>query len=150
MADHVCVDCRALPEDERPPNPRKTQGGPRSQRCRPHRQARRVHVKAQAHARYVGNVYGLPPGFYDALYEAQGGRCAWCNLAGGKSRRLAVDHDHKCCPGSTSCGKCARGLLCSPCNQFISFRMRDDPEAIRRGARYLNEPPAQALLMNWG
>lgn len=101
------------------------------------------------HARYVGNTYGLPDGFYDALYEAQGGRCAWCGKASGKTKKLAVDHDHSCCPGSTSCGKCARGLLCAPCNTFLGYQMGDNPETIKRGARYLVEPPAQALLISW-
>src|SRR4051794_13332943 len=59
-------------------------------RCYRHHKARERELKAQAHARYVGNVYGLPPGFYDALYEHQGGRCAWCNLADGGTRKLAV------------------------------------------------------------
>lgn len=149
MAEHECADCKALPPDEQPPRPRPVVEGVRKKRCDTHARARRVHRKAQAHARYVGNTYGLPDGFYDALYELQGGRCAWCNLADGGSKKLAVDHDHSCCSGSTSCGKCARGLLCSACNQFLGFRMRDSPEAIRRGARYLDAPPAQALYLNW-
>jgi hypothetical protein len=86
---------------------------------------------------------------YDALYEAQGGRCAWCGLSDGGSKKLAVDHDHACCPDSTSCGKCVRGLLDSVCNQFLGFRMRDDPERIRAGARYLTDPPAQRVYMSW-
>jgi hypothetical protein len=118
-------------------------------RCETHWRERQRHLKDKLHKSYVAKTYGLPDGFYEALYEAQGGRCAWCNLAMGKAKRLAVDHDHACCPGSTSCGKCARGLLCGPCNQFISFRMKDDPEAIRRGARYLERPPAREVYLAW-
>jgi hypothetical protein len=149
VSDHECVDCLALPPDERPARPRPATGGPRSKRCVTHRRALSVARKAQAHERYVSSTYSLPEGLYDLILAAQGGACGWCTLAQGKSRRLAVDHDHSCCPGPTSCGKCVRGLLCSECNQFLGRRMRDSPEAIRRGASYLTFPPAQAVIMSW-
>lgn len=38
-----------------------------------------------------------------------------CQACGG-TKRLTVDHDHSCCNGRTSCGKCIRGVLCSNCN----------------------------------
>jgi hypothetical protein len=118
-------------------------------RCYRHHKARQVHVKAQARQRYVSSTYNLPPGFVEALFEMQGGRCYWCQLAMGKSRNLPIDHDHKCCPGKVSCGKCVRGLLCHECNQFIGRRMRDNPDTIRRGAQYLHDPPAQRLWLSW-
>lgn len=37
-----------------------------------------------------------------------------------------VDHDHKCCPGRNSCGRCVRGFIHSHCN-FILGRAKDDP-----------------------
>ena len=146
--DRECCDCRALPNDQRPAKPRPIAGaGPR---CATHaRQAKRERA-AKAHARHVRTTYGLPDGLYDAILEAQGGVCAWCQRATGKSRKLAVDHDHSCCPGSKSCGKCARGLLCASCNQFMGYQMRDNPDAIKRGARYLSYPPAQAVILAWG
>jgi hypothetical protein len=31
----------------------------------------------------------------------------------------SVDHDHSCCNGDTSCGKCVRGIVCSFCNRGL-------------------------------
>lgn len=129
--------------------PRRIVEGVRKPRCATHARARVRTKKTLARARYLTNTYSISPEFYDALYAYQDGRCYWCQLAMGKSAKLPVDHDHACCPGSVSCGKCVRGLLCHECNTFLGRRMRDDPETIKRGARYLVEPPAQALLISW-
>ena len=34
----------------------------------------------------------------------------------GATEKLCVDHDHGCCPGMLSCGKCVLGYLCWRCN----------------------------------
>lgn len=64
-------------------------------------------------------VFGLETHEYEALLTSQGGRCAntGCRVdtPGGKGT-WHIDHDHSCCPGTKSCGKCIRGLLCSRCN----------------------------------
>jgi hypothetical protein len=140
-----CKDCRAADE---PPNPPRKAPFP-GPRCFTHHRAVVDARRERQHRRYVANQYGLPEGFYEAVYTAQGGKCAWCAWADGGSKNLAVDHDHACCSGPTSCGKCVRGLLCGVCNQFLGFRMRDDPDAVRRGARYLERPPAQEVWMSW-
>lgn len=103
--------------------------------------AARAARSARAHELRVMRVYGLPEGAYSALYEAQGGRCAICQWATGRTKRLAVDHNH-------ATGE-VRGLLCGPCNQTIG-RLRDAAEAFDRAAAYLRNPPARAVLAKLG
>jgi hypothetical protein len=88
-------------------------------------------------------TYGLAPGRYQELYEEQGRVCYICRRANGSTKALSVDHDHSCCPGKTSCGKCVRGLLCGGCNYKILGHLRDSTEALQRAIDYLNDPPAQ-------
>lgn len=142
-----CVDCTAEEiTTNRPIAIDKRTGKPvPGPRCMSHHRAKRTATKTRNHARYVENTYSIDAALYRAIIEAQGGKCAICQRANGSTKRLAVDHDHSCCDGPTSCGKCVRGALCSVCNVFVG-RMRDDPEAFVRGAAYLRYPPAQAVI----
>jgi hypothetical protein len=54
----------------------------------------------------IQRIYNIAPEEY--LGMAKGG----CHICGAHDR-LVVDHDHSCCPGTKSCGKCVRGVLCS-------------------------------------
>lgn len=98
------------------------------------------------HATYIWRTYRLTAEQYWAIYEAQGRRCALCQRATGKTKRLAVDHDHRCCPETPTCGKCTRGLLCTTCNKRVLGHLRDDPGAFVRGALYVLHPPAEEIL----
>ncbi|MBX6360071.1 MAG: endonuclease VII domain-containing protein [Acidobacterium ailaaui] len=138
----VCVDCIREGVTTRRPAP---YGGPRSPRCATHHRAQKKARKDAAWARHLWKTYHITPEQYDALYEAQGGRCYICQRASGRTKRLAVDHDHSCCPGPTSCGKCIRGLLCTTDNRWLGH-IRDDPRAARRAMKYLVDPPAKAVL----
>lgn len=139
----VCLDC----EKEGLPLTRKaTKSGPRSPAlCASHRRERRKGASEARHATHILQTYKMTEEEYQALYEAQGGRCALCQWATGKTRRLSVDHDHACCPGKTSCGECVRGLLCRPCNTLLG-RARDAIEFFQRAIEYLTNPPAQRIL----
>lgn len=61
-----------------------------------------------------------------------------CEICGSKELKLHVDHDHKCCPGVKSCGKCVRGLLCPGCNHGLG-NFRDNEERLLLAAAYLRK-----------
>lgn len=98
------------------------------------------------HALYVLKTYNITGDEYNNMLDGQDGRCFICLRLPG-SKRLAVDHDHKCCNGPYSCGRCVRGLLCKKCNRDVLGNLKDDPAALRRAAFYLENPPARAILM---
>lgn len=124
--------CRDCPEGSRRKAPYP---GPR---CYTHHKAVLRARKAAAHERHVQRVYGLSEGDYERLYAAQGGKCAICQRATGKVKKLSVDHDHKT-------GK-VRGLCCTACNKHILGHARDDIEFFKRAIAYLENPPANSVL----
>jgi len=92
--------------------------------CRKEQRAVR-HMKAPVPRRNLGRLrqYTLSEEDFEALVDAQEGRCSVCRhlMQGAGPRRMTIDHDHGCCPGRKSCGKCIRGLLCHRCNVMIGF-----------------------------
>lgn len=97
----------------------------------------------------LSQMHGLTFEQYEALYEKQRGLCAICKAAilraytaeytgkrGPKKHGACVDHDHGCCAGSRSCGRCVRGLLCHHCNVGIAS-FRDRPELMRQALEYI-------------
>lgn len=88
---------------------------------------------AATHSAMIERTYGLTREDYDALLEAQGGKCAICRRR-PKSKRLAVDHDHK--TGAV------RGLLCSRCNHDLMGAAWDSAAMAKALLAYLETPPA--------
>jgi hypothetical protein len=137
----VCKDCRdeGITKVRPAPHP-----GPR---CYSHYVQRKRAVRLANRGRRVNAVYSITAEKYAALLEFQGGTCAICRRANGTRKRLAVDHDHSCCAGPTSCGRCVRGLLCGPCNDVLAH-FRDDAGAGIRIAQYLTSWPRRRLENN--
>lgn len=77
--------------------------------------------------------YGLSQAEYKNMVKNQKGRCAICFK---KPHRFMVDHDHACCPGRKTCGKCIRGLLCQRCNILLGFA--EDNRLSENVRRYLD------------
>lgn len=62
-----------------------------------------------------------------------------CSIPSCKSTEmLRIDHDHSCCDGPRSCGRCVRGWLCHKCNSALGF-VRDNPEILKDLGTYLGE-----------
>lgn len=87
--------------------------------------------------RKIYRTYGITGAEYRALIELQGNKCAICFEPPGQ-KALAVDHDHSCCDGSTSCGKCVRRLLCNRCNTMIGLA-RDNAALLLLASQYLDD-----------
>lgn len=51
-----------------------------------------------------------------------------------------IDHDHNCCAGGFSCGKCVRGILCHHCNSALGF-VRDSEDTLNKLIKYLKTIP---------
>lgn len=160
MRQTRCVDCNALGrKTDRP----ALKPGPR---CEEHHFARRRTVSKTNHGKRIEKAFGITRAIYDALYEAQKafiatqvnwrgeklkGVCYGCGKANGKTKSLAVDHDHECNAkhGTThapevGCPLCIRSLLCGYCNTIIG---RLDAGALLRLVEVLgDDPPAQRML----
>lgn len=94
-------------------------------------------------------MFGITAEQYDEMLARQGGVCAnpACDrTVSDDGRRLSVDHDHACCPGPKSCGKCVRGLLCHTCNATLGM-VDDDPTRLLGLVAYLGRfPGGQRVL----
>jgi len=80
--------------------------------------------------------------WFETELAKQNGVCAICRNPEVRKtpkreiKSLAVDHDHKCCPGPRSCGKCVRGLICEKCNHALG-QTSDDPAILESAISYL-------------
>lgn len=92
--------------------------------------------KARARHNNLVRMYGITGQQYQVMLGMQEGLCAICARACPTGKYLSVDHDHKCCPGQRSCGKCVRRLLCASCNSGMGH-FRDDPELFRKAIDYI-------------
>jgi hypothetical protein len=99
--------------------------------------------KERSHEVRVCDTYGLLPGDYEKLYKAMGSKCPvpGCR-ATGKTKRLAVEHDHKLGLNNRAA---VRGLMCSMHNDMLG-KAGDNPVVFEWLAEYLRNPPARKVL----
>ena len=87
----------------------------------------------------VKSRYRLTEEQYFDLINEHDNRCAICKKHQSELPKvLSVDHDHSCCPGAFSCGKCIRGLLCSSCNLALGG-FGDNINMLQLAIDYLNK-----------
>ena len=80
---------------------------------------------------YLKQSYNVAPSFLD------GKACAICGTTEFPGRGPHIDHDHECCPGKRSCGKCVRSVLCCNCNSGMGF-FKDDVTKLEAAIDYIN------------
>ena len=119
------------------------------------------------HGKRIAKAFGIDRETYDYLYERQKsylatlfnwkgvrlrGACYGCGKATGKTKALAVDHDHECALKNgtdhgpeVGCLQCIRALLCGQCNTILG---RYDAGALGRLIEVLEDPPAQRFLLD--
>jgi hypothetical protein len=72
---------------------------------------------------------------YQNMLVKQNGLCFICQ-ENPEGRRLSIDHDHSCCPGQYTCGKCIRSLVCHRCNMVLG-QIKDDVSILKSMINYL-------------
>lgn len=60
------------------------------------------------------------------------GKCHTCK----RNKATNIDHDHSCCPGYRSCGKCVRGVLCNQCNMTLGL-VKESVEVLQNLIKYI-------------
>lgn len=75
-------------------------------------------------------TYGITLDDYNAMFSAQGGKCAICNGTNPSGKSLAIDHCHET-------GK-VRALLCINCNIGIG-NFKDNTETMLKAIEYLKK-----------
>ena len=77
-------------------------------------------------AYHLSNKYKLTLQEYKDFWFRQNGCCP-CGFIFAEipGQTPHIDHDHACCPGGKSCGKCVRGLLCRICNFVLGVYKED-------------------------
>lgn len=94
--------------------------------------------------RNLRHKYGISLEQLQEMIVDQGGMCALCDepldLTPSVSRYASpvVDHDHKCCAGSKSCGKCIRGVIHRSCNIGLGA-FEDSSDKLRLAVAYLEK-----------
>lgn len=108
-----------------------------STKCRALAGHHRNYTADRGRVRNLAHRFKLTPGQVADMLAAQGDRCAICSSQepGGRGD-WHIDHDHGCCAGKETCGRCVRGLLCTRCNVGMGY-FADDPDRLLAAAAYL-------------
>lgn len=77
--------------------------------------------------------YSMSEEEFKKLFSKHSGKCWICR----ESDATQIDHDHSCCSGPKSCGKCVRGVLCASCNAMLG-KVKDSKDVFTRAIEYLS------------
>ena len=92
-------------------------------------------LPAARRAHRLSTKFQMTPADFETMFDSQDRRCAICRTD-QPGRSWNIDHDHSCCDGKRSCGRCVRGILCQLCNQGLG-QFRDNTDHMRAAITYL-------------
>ena len=87
------------------------------------------------------HFYNLNDEDYQQMLLDQNNSCKTCKIEFDSTSYYTkpnIDHDHKCCEGKRSCGKCVRGILCGSCNLLFG-KVKDSIQTLQNMINYLKE-----------
>ena len=88
-------------------------------------------TRADIRSKYLTKTFGITLVDYNAMFTAQQGRCAICEISRGEvTRDFAVDHNHQT-------GK-IRALLCGKCNIGLEH-FNDNSNLLSKARDYLQQ-----------
>jgi hypothetical protein len=88
--------------------------------------------------KYHPQSYGWTADQYEVEVQKRDGLCDVCRRPQQGDCRLAIDHNHTCCPEKSACDKCRRGLLCTNCNTLLGSA-HDSVEILESAISYLKQ-----------
>ncbi len=130
-----CFDCKREKEQEYRSG--RTAESLEKRRRSARKYARKDTSRAAHRVWAIESKYGLTPEMFAAKLAEQGGQCPFCP-PGTIAEAWDVDHDHRCCPGRWSCGRCVRAILCRKHNHGLGA-FSDDPALLRAAADYIEQ-----------
>lgn len=102
--------------------------------------------------RLKSKLYRMTPEQYRDRIASQENRCLICGIEftfeGRTGSSPAVDHDHKCCPNSKTCGQCVRGILCNCCNHGLGH-FKDNIASLQNAVSFLESHIRSAEAFVW-
>jgi hypothetical protein len=132
---------KANPEKQREHNRRWYEANREKIRAQRRRyyEANRDKQRQQQRDAQLWRMHGMYPHDWAAMWASQGGCCYLCSYPlPDDPAKVAIDHDHRCCPMNRSCRRCRRGMAHKLCNVIIGAA-GDDPALLRWIADRLEE-----------
>jgi hypothetical protein len=120
QAPHFCEVCRPYAKRDRAREDSKKFRASHRESLNEQKRRAYAHDSRPFQSARMKTWYSITLDDFEAILLAQGNACAFCRRPPeDNTKRFHVDHDHACCPGRVSCGKCIRGLLCHFCNSSL-------------------------------